>query len=193
MTTKTLLRKLLFIGIIAIIAGSCTVDTTLVDPQGNEYKTVEIGDQIWITENLKFEVEEMSFCYKDFATECDTMGRLYTWDGAKKAAFEIPGWHLPSKAEWDELLKQCGSDSLAYAKMISIEFGFNPQWAGARLSSGKYIAKKHKIVNYWSSTTADTSDVLAYSVAVMSPLKKISPHNYPKKNACSVRLVKDKK
>jgi len=172
---------------------SCKTDTVLTDPQGHTYKTIKIGEQTWTAENLKYMINEESFCYNDDANECDTMGRLYTWEGAIKAADEIPGWHLPNKTEWDHFLDLCGEDSLAYSQIVSEEFGFSPQWSGVRLASGKYVAKRYKGVNYWSSATADTSKVLAYSVAIMSNIKKISSHNYPKLNACSVRLVKDQK
>lgn len=170
---------------------SCNSNPKMADPQGNEYGTVKIENQIWITENLKYAIEEESFCYDDLEAECDSMGRLYTWEGAVKAASEIPGWHLPTKDEWDSFIEHFGSDTLAFEAISSDEIGFNFQPAGAKLPNGKYIAKKYKMVNYWSSTECDTSSLLAYSIGVLPHLEKTSPHNYPKVNAASVRLVKD--
>lgn len=170
---------------------SCNRNKTLVDPQGNEYSIVVIGDQIWMNENLNFEVENLSFCYDDNSSECDSMGRLYNWEGAQKAADQISGWRLPSKKDWIKLIEYYGGDSLAFERIVNNSEGFKIKPAGVRLATGKYVAKQFGGVNYWSSTSADTSINLAYSVAFMKHFKKISPHNYPKNNACSVRLIKD--
>ena len=75
--------------------------------------------------------------------------------------------------------------------MISEEFGFAPQWSGVRVASGQFRAMELKTVNYWSSTVSQQDTTLAWSVAIMSNLEIISPHNYPRVNACSVRLIKD--
>ncbi|MBE0655503.1 MAG: hypothetical protein IH594_17000 [Bacteroidales bacterium] len=80
---------------------------------------------------------------------------------------------------------------LAFNRIITNSEGFKIQAAGVRLASGKYAAKQYGNVNYWSSTPADTSINLAYSVAFMNHIKIISPHNYPKNNASSVGLIKD--
>jgi uncharacterized protein (TIGR02145 family) len=145
-----------------------------------------------MSENLSYDVGEGSYCYENDPTQCDEMGRLYTWTAALKASEEIQGWHLPSRREWQELIEFCGDDSVAYFNITSDEIGFNPQWSGVRISTGTYKARGLGGVNYWSSSSPDTNPTLAFSVAVMSNLQIISPHNYPKDNACSVRLIRDR-
>ncbi|UCF79562.1 MAG: hypothetical protein JSW03_04780 [Candidatus Eiseniibacteriota bacterium] len=176
---------------------SCSHDRYLFDPQGNRYQTVTIGEQVWMAANLRYDVGDGTYCYDDDPLQCEAMGRLYTWSAALAAADQIPGWHLPSREEWEELIAFCGPDSAGYRKLISPATEFDPQWSGVRTSAAEFKAGDFKPggfrgVNHWSSSTSDTNTALAYSVALLDHLQMIGPHNYPKVNACSVRLLKDR-
>lgn len=62
---------------------------SFTDPRdGQKYKTVKIGDKVWMAENLK---------YRSGAVVVDDKGARYAWDSALVACPE--GWHLPSKDE----------------------------------------------------------------------------------------------
>lgn len=82
---------------------------SLVDARdGRVYKTVVIGSQIWMAENLNYVLEDgvHSWCYNEDPENCQKYGRMYSWNAAMEACPE--GWHLPTISEWQTLVESVG-------------------------------------------------------------------------------------
>lgn len=91
---------------------------TFIDERdGEEYKWVQIGEQIWMAENLNY---QGGWCYNEAEANCEIYGKLYRWFAAKNICPE--GWHLPTRSEWTELIDFNGGASIAGGRLKSFEF-----------------------------------------------------------------------
>lgn len=111
----------------------CDGLTEFTDPRdGQTYAVVQIGNQCWFAENLNYDTGN-SWCYDDDDSNCSTYGRLYDWQTALSACPD--GWHLPSDAEWAQLIDNLGGGDVAGGKMKSTT-GWNDPNTDATNSSG---------------------------------------------------------
>jgi len=177
--------------------------------EGKTYKTVEIGTQTWMAENLNHKVSN-SRCYGDNTggdsqDNCIKYGRLYNWSTARGIC--PPGWHLPRIDEWDVLMTAVGGSSTAGTKLKSVsgwaEDGFNGRASGngtdefgfAALPGG-YIkpdgTDDYSIDGYggwWSDSELGADNARLMSLG--SILKHAIYNDNPKTILRSVRCLKD--
>ncbi len=93
---------------------------SFIDPRdGNIYRTVQIGNQIWMAENFNFKTPSSLSYYND-ELNSKKYGRLYTWNDAMEIC--PSGWHLPTPSDWDVLIKYLGGSAVAGGKLKEAGF-----------------------------------------------------------------------
>ncbi|GET20339.1 uncharacterized protein (TIGR02145 family) [Prolixibacter denitrificans] len=142
-------------GIIFDIRALAGENPTYTDPRdGKVYKTIKIGDQIWMAENLAYLPSVNSLILSGTkpyyyvngywgtntadakATDnYKTYGVLYNWPAAKTASPE--GWHLPSDAEWTQLANYLIDNGYGVYKDIYIAkaLAATTSWWGSRINA----------------------------------------------------------
>ena len=188
-------------------------DSILTDIEGNIYHTVEIGDQLWMKENLRVTktpdgLPVTSYCYNDDTGYQSTYGRLYTWDvimngSVTEMAQGIcpEGWHIPSDGEWKTLEMVLGMTEQE-ADMVNIwrgegvgtslitggNSGYEALLSGRRSSNGSYtLLDQYEYV--W--TSSEYSEY-AWRRCLSSMDTKVGRWNtFPKTYAFSVRCIKN--
>ncbi|MDR0331304.1 MAG: fibrobacter succinogenes major paralogous domain-containing protein [Chitinispirillales bacterium] len=156
---------------------------------GKKYRTVKIGKQTWMAENLNYKTG-VSWCYDGDESNCKEYGRLYDWGTAVKAC--PSGWRLPDTAGWNRLMAAVGGarkfndDGEAYYDVAgkklksktgwndnddgksgngADEFGFSALPGGGRLYTDNGTFFNAGYYGYWWSATEDES--LAYTRSML--------------------------
>lgn len=136
------------------------------DKDGNQYKTIKIGSQCWMAENLKtMHYDDGTaisgyFAYNNDTSYVKTYGLLYTWWAAMKNQSEDEknkaviqgvcpeGWHIPSDAEWRKLELKLG---------INVEELNKSGWRGT--SEGGKLKSK----DLWMAPNLDATNESGFS------------------------------
>ena len=182
---------------------------TMTDSRnGQTYKTVKIGEQVWMAENLNFKTDS-SYCYNDSSKYCKKYGRLYTWTAAMKACPD--GWRLPDETDFVNLIKAVGGEKDAGTKLKSTSgwndddgksgngtdsFGFSALAAGVG-NAGIYGGEGYTTI-FWGSTECSENSLqlgvdCAYAINLDYDEVNVNLPSYAARNlVLSVRCVKGK-
>jgi uncharacterized protein (TIGR02145 family) len=189
---------------------------------GKTYRIAVIGGKTWMAENLNFQTSSGSWCYGEgghvydsendgyvtitsgeIQANCNKYGRLYDWNTAKTACPN--GWHLPSRAEWDDLLVAAGDNHNAGATLRSTtgwndyngsssngtdNFGFSALPGGVRDSDGSFYNAGNRGF-WWTATEHGSDNAYAYSRGIFYELDHVLGDYDSKIIAFSVRCVGD--
>lgn len=112
------------------------VAETVTDIQGNVYKTVKIGTQTWMAENLKTtklndgtsipfissnatwsdpnNTSPMACAYENNIENLNTYGVLYNWYAVETGKLAPVGWRVANTADWDELAQYLTNNGYDY-------------------------------------------------------------------------------
>lgn len=164
---------------------------------GKVYKTVKIGDQVWMSQNLAFKTESGCWVYDDIKDYVKTHGYLYSWQTATKAC--PAGWRLPSMQDWWYLSGKLGGDDQAGGKLKetgtaswkSPNTGATNSSGFTALSSGrsgdKNMEQIGNVTFFW--TNVDDDDVTSWCAALYSSKVELSLFPTDKKDGYSVRCI----
>jgi uncharacterized protein (TIGR02145 family) len=155
--------------------GNNIVYGALIDSRdGKIYRTVTIGSQTWMAENLNYDTTG-SVCYNNKESNCERYGRLYNWNtvmAGSSTSSSNPsgiqgicpsGWHVPSDAEWTALMNIVGSSAGTKLKSTSgwssggngmDDCGFSAL-PGGGCGSSFFFAGSHGF--WWSATERGAS------------------------------------
>jgi len=126
-----------FDGTVAVNEIKINSDSIIFDVDGNKYNTINIGNQIWMKENLKttklndgrriYNLKDSSawrkttipaLCYYNNDTLYKNIyGALYNFYAVNTEKLCPVGWHVPSNEDWETLSKYLGGDEVAGYKM----------------------------------------------------------------------------
>jgi len=187
------------------------VEDLLIDDRNKAdvqtYKTVTIGTQVWMAENLKYntntESETNSWCGGKVEGkpdgDCSVYGRLYTWAAAVSACPD--GWKLPSKNDIYTLFDNVGGDGYAGEVLKSTsgwdgdgngidKYGFSALPAGSTLAISGATGS---IAYFWTSTgfTVGNEDS-AFRLSLSNQSKEANLDKDGKSKDFSVRCIKNK-
>ena len=185
---------------------------------GQVYKTVKIGTQVWMAQNLNYKTEN-SYCYNDSTIYCDKYGRLYTWAAAMDSvktgcgnnmkcspAYPVQGacpngWHLPSDAEWNDVIVIAGGGNFSLAgeglksrdgwlgnENTTDALGFSALPVGYRDYEGVF-KNINKNVCFWTST--DVEDGSANDLYLSSGYDGADMYHDGKDYAFAIRCVRN--
>ena len=222
----------------------CTGAATVTDIDNNTYNTVQIGNQCWMKENLRTTQyangtsialgsstsTTTAYCYypNNDQSNVPIYGYLYNWPavmGNSSTSSANPsgvqgicptGWHVPSDAEWAQLIDYvssqsqyvCGGDSSFIAKALAstigwhsytgtCDVGYNPSANNATgfsaLPAGSYLGPfnddfGHRAY-FWSAS--EENDYIAYSRLLGYKYASVYMNDYFKDHGFSVRCVRD--
>lgn len=125
------------VGLFWLVLAGCRTNT-VKDIEGNSYKTITIGSQVWMAENLKtnkyndgteipmisdndawakLTTPAYSWYNNDSTQNRNTYGALYNWYVINTNKLCPSGWHVPADSEWHTMLISLEEPGMAGGKL----------------------------------------------------------------------------
>lgn len=190
----------------------------VTDIEGNVYKTVLIGDQVWMAEDLRVTkyndgtaitpvtdkntwaaTSAGAFCW--FSNE-KAWGTLYNWYAVNTGKLAPEGWHVATDADWTELTDFLGGVEVAGGKLKEkgIERWGDPNIGATNIVGFSSIPGGYRQLNgdfsaygagsyYWTQTVFDMAN--AYEIHIFRNGTDLFREHVGYRHGFSVRCVKD--
>ena len=161
----------------------CVKMPYFAEPDYFKKTEVKIGNQTWMNKNLNVDDGGEGIFYNE-----DNGEYYYTWEAAMRIADKIPGWHLPSRKEWDELVEATGKDAANLRAEIwegTYKYGFSAVPAG--LWNNEFL-NVDSGASFWTSEPCGSYAWSRY----IDTETRVLDYYYNQCYGFSVRLVKDK-
>jgi uncharacterized protein (TIGR02145 family) len=213
------MKKKIFICLLIVLAHITTFAQEMGSfkdsRDGKIYKTVQIGDQIWMAENLAYKANTGCLAYNNDIGNVDKYGYLYSWNTACSVCPK--GWHLSSLEEWEIMNKficikeglQDRETEFPIAPFISTKYDWitrtplnnNNSYNFFVLPAGFYHHTSYpdkfsmigKETQFWTSTLGTNMPVtikIMYGVAILKITGYIGVYDY-NNSYYSIRCIKN--
>lgn len=177
------------------------------------YRWVRIGNQIWMTDNLRAtkytdgesipyiskkrdwkKLNQPAYCWYDnfrHASKQKNYGALYNWHVVKTEKICPCGWRIPNGSDWLELQKFLNdngySNNEGQALKYVSDYNFHVIYSGERTFYGRFYNTSRV---YWWSSTENDSNSAYYRVIYKYDNAIIKDYSY-KNSGFSIRCIKD--
>jgi uncharacterized protein (TIGR02145 family) len=176
---------------------------TLTDERdGQEYKTIMIGNTYIMAENLRYMTGDAVY-YDNDPENGEVYGMLYKWETALDAC--PAGWRLPTRNEYDFIREYLGGEYVAGGKLKTSgteywlspneygtnETGFSAVGAGGYMPGHLEFFGLNENTTYWTQTEAPND--LVWSMALSNTNGRMAIQNTTSRQSTyfSARCIKD--
>lgn len=217
---KTIFMKIAFLFLAFHIASVCPgnitfaqtgATSTVTDADGNIYRTLKIGNQTWMIENLrttKYNDGSPITAISDIGdlrnsllpaysvhSANESYGHLYNWFSVNTHKLAPKGWRIPGKQDWNVPIGYLGGPSLAGGK-LKTGYGpgnkqslFNIFYAGYIAYDGRFV--KMDNVACWYSATEGRGGETGDSYRIEKTKEHLFWGSFDKRFFMSVRCIKN--
>ncbi|NOZ76049.1 MAG: hypothetical protein GXO90_11875 [FCB group bacterium] len=219
---------IIFIVFAVIVSTSCeenksnkyTNSDEITDIDGNIYKTIKIGNQVWMAENLRVThfrngnlipnvynntwMDITAGAYTKYNNDDNiiaTYGLLYNWFAIADSRNLAPvGWHIPSDEEWQELIDFLGGSGISGGKLKESDtthwdnpnIGATNESGFTALPGGRCDGDFYFLNSHGYFWAATDFDSVSAWVRILEHSSaKVYRFSYVKQTGLSVRCIKD--
>lgn len=154
--------KLFFFYLLVLVfrtAYSQKTDSIVDKRDGKTYRTVRIGNQTWMAENLAFKTDSGCKEVDPKNNSARVYGYIYHWRTARLACPER--WHLPYDDEWELLIGYLGGRDVAGAKLKSKNLWYPPTTENTNESGFNALPDGSGAWMHWKSVKNITTNFLS--------------------------------